>query len=56
MSGKDNKKRLECPNIEVNKEDCTCGSEKCPRRGFCCECIENHRSKGQLPACLRDLV
>lgn len=50
------KERAKCPNIEINSVDCTCKSKDCPRRGFCCACVENHRSKGGLPACLRDLV
>jgi hypothetical protein len=37
---------------EENAVDCTCGSKTCPRRGICCECIANHREKGQLPGCL----
>ena len=42
---------MECRTQE-NLAECTCASESCPRRGKCCECIANHRSKGQLPGCL----
>lgn len=42
---------MEC-HIEENLAECTCVSATCLRRGKCCECIANHRSKGQLPACL----
>lgn len=48
--------RVSCPNVDTNKEDCSCGSEDCPRRGTCCECMRHHKSRGQLPSCLRDLV
>jgi len=50
-----NKDREPCPNIEINEKGCTCGSKDCPRRGFCCACVENHRASGNLPACLRNL-
>ncbi|MGB9596811.1 MAG: DUF6485 family protein [Candidatus Poribacteria bacterium] len=48
-------KRTNCPNIEINKEKCSCSSKNCERHGFCCECIEYHRSRGGIPSCLRDL-
>ncbi|MFH0964051.1 MAG: DUF6485 family protein [Planctomycetota bacterium] len=35
---------------------CACTSKDCPNRGRCCECVAAHREKGELPACLRDLV
>jgi len=43
----------DCPNREKNAENCACTAEDCPRRGMCCECIANHRAKGDLPACVR---
>ncbi|MDR0869078.1 MAG: hypothetical protein LBP75_11520 [Planctomycetota bacterium] len=43
----------ECPNRERNEEKCNCPSKDCPRHGVCCECIAQHRSKGNLPMCLR---
>jgi hypothetical protein len=39
-----------------NLVECTCTSETCERRGICCECVANHRSKGQLPSCLKDIA
>lgn len=48
--------RADCPNIEINNEKCNCKAQDCPRHGFCCACIENHREKGNLPACVRHLV
>jgi len=35
-----------------NLENCSCTYEGCPRKGICCECIEHHRKKGELPGCL----
>ena len=35
---------------EGNLQNCNC-SYPCSRKGICCECIESHRKKGQLPAC-----
>ena len=46
------KPREDCPNLRVNKEDCSCGAADCERHGFCCACIEYHRSKGGKPSCL----
>ncbi|RJS76878.1 hypothetical protein CW712_00485 [Candidatus Bathyarchaeota archaeon] len=40
----------DCPNIEVNLKDCPC-TYPCSIKGKCCECIRNHRSHGELPAC-----
>ncbi len=36
---------------EKNLENCNCSYPGCPRKGICCECIEHHRKKSQLPAC-----
>ncbi len=43
----------ECPNREENKKNCTCDYEPCERKGMCCECVVYHKSKDQVPACLR---
>jgi len=40
----------EC-RIEKNKQVCNCTYEPCERKGTCCECLQYHKSKGQLPAC-----
>ena len=34
-----------------NRDRCNCTYEPCPRKGICCECLEYHRRKSQLPAC-----
>ena len=39
----------EC-SLEKNKQMCNC-TYPCSRKGICCECIEYHRSSGELPAC-----
>ncbi|MFO7841126.1 MAG: DUF6485 family protein [Fidelibacterota bacterium] len=36
--------------MEENLRSCNC-TYSCPRKGICCECIEHHRRKRQLPAC-----
>ncbi len=41
----------ECDEV-VRKEKCKCASEKCARRGFCCECLEHHWENGSFPACM----
>ena len=40
----------ECPNLEVNLEDCPC-TYSCASKGRCCECIRSHRKNNELPAC-----
>lgn len=44
---------IECPKYEENLVNCVCTSTDCPRKGRCCECVVNHRSNGNFPACLR---
>ncbi len=41
---------MECKK-EQNLKHCPCSYPDCPRKGICCECIKNHREKGELPAC-----
>jgi hypothetical protein len=43
---------MECRKAS-NLANCACKSQDCARRGTCCECVAYHRSKGNLPACLR---
>ncbi|GAG85674.1 unnamed protein product [marine sediment metagenome] len=43
------KKMIEC-NQETRKKACAY-SYDCERRGKCCECLEHHLSKNQLPGC-----
>ena len=46
------KAREDCPNLSVNKEDCSCKATDCDRYGFCCACIEYHRNNGGKPSCV----
>jgi len=41
---------MEC-NVERIKTKCACTYEPCGRKGKCCECVEYHRSHGELPGC-----
>jgi len=41
---------MEC-HLDANREQCTCHNTSCQRWGLCCECVANHRAKGQLPGC-----
>jgi hypothetical protein len=36
---------------EENLKNCKCTYPGCPRKGVCCECIEYHRKKEELPGC-----
>ena len=36
--------------MSCNKEKCPC-TYNCPRNGKCCECLANHRGRGEFPAC-----
>ena len=40
---------MECKK-EQNKVMCTC-TAACGKKGLCCECVEYHRSSGQIPGC-----
>ena len=37
-------------NVEKNIQNCNC-TYSCSRKGICCECIQYHRTMGELPAC-----
>ncbi len=50
VSGKETRKG--CPNVALNASRCPCEVGECPRRGICCECIEFHRTLGEVPACI----
>lgn len=41
---------MEC-KMAKNKQNCNCTYEPCSRKGMCCECLDYHRTQGQLPAC-----
>ncbi|MDR1893524.1 MAG: hypothetical protein LBQ61_02370 [Spirochaetales bacterium] len=36
--------------LEKNKSHCPC-SFGCGKAGICCECLDYHRSLGELPGC-----
>ncbi|MFP4521958.1 MAG: DUF6485 family protein [Fibrobacterota bacterium] len=40
---------MECKQ-EKNKSFCNC-SYPCDKHGLCCECIQYHKNRGELPAC-----
>lgn len=42
---------MECPRTEENLSFCNCTYEPCPRKGCCCECVQYHVTKKELPAC-----
>jgi hypothetical protein len=42
---------MECQNLEENLSICSCTYEPCSRKGMCCECIQYHVTKRELPAC-----
>ena len=42
---------MECENYQDNVENCNCTYSGCPRKGKCCECLQYHLEKNQLPAC-----
>jgi len=41
---------MNCPNQSKNLANCNCTYD-CSKKGKCCECIAEHRSRGELPAC-----
>ena len=34
-----------------NAKDCACTYLSCDRRGVCCDCLQYHLAKKQLPGC-----
>jgi hypothetical protein len=40
----------DCLNKERNLTKCNC-TASCERKGVCCECLQNHLAKRQLPGC-----
>lgn len=41
---------MEC-KLDENLKSCNCSYISCSRKGKCCECLRNHLSKKQVPAC-----
>lgn len=42
----------DCGNIEKNESFCNCTYSGCPRKGRCCECLQYHLARKELPACV----
>jgi hypothetical protein len=42
---------MKCKQDE-NLERCNCTWEGCPRKGKCCDCLQYHWQRRELPACL----
>jgi hypothetical protein len=42
---------MDCKNYKKNMAICNCTYDPCPRKGYCCECMNYHRKMGELPAC-----
>ena len=43
---------MECKK-EENKKNCI-STYDCSKKGICCECVEYHRTRGQIPGCFFD--
>ncbi|MDG6228540.1 MAG: DUF6485 family protein [Candidatus Thermoplasmatota archaeon] len=41
---------MQCRSEENKKNYCNC-TYLCDKKGVCCECIQYHRKRGELPAC-----
>jgi len=41
----------DCANKKRNLEFCGCTYTSCGNRGVCCDCIQSHIQKKQLPGC-----
>ncbi|WP_084154161.1 DUF6485 family protein [Maridesulfovibrio frigidus] len=40
-----------CSNKVNNAKNCPCTYTNCDKHGLCCDCVQYHRKKDQLPAC-----
>ena len=38
-----------CPRVK----ECPCPRMECPHRHRCCDCVINHKTRDDLPRCLR---
>jgi len=43
---------MECKK-ELNEKDCACEHASCPRHGVCCDCVKYHKTRKEIPCCLR---
>ena len=41
----------DCPNRASNLETCPCTYPGCSRKGTCCECLQYHLARHELPGC-----
>ena len=41
----------DCTNRASNQEGCPCTYPGCPRKGTCCECLQYHLARQELPGC-----
>lgn len=41
---------MECKQAK-NLNNCLCSAAECPRQGICCDCVQYHLLKRQLPGC-----
>ncbi|MEW6357820.1 MAG: hypothetical protein AB1696_15915 [Planctomycetota bacterium] len=42
-----------CDQYEQNLTRCVCKSDKCERKGTCCDCVRNHWGGEKAVACMR---
>ena len=42
-----------CANYEINIQMCQCTNTECGNWGICCQCVQAHRERDSLTACLR---
>jgi len=40
-----------CERKSINRQNCNCSYEPCAKKGTCCECLQYHLSRQELPAC-----
>jgi hypothetical protein len=42
---------VKCEKLEKNLDFCNCTYSGCPRMGNCCDCLQYHLARKELPAC-----
>lgn len=42
---------MDCQTKKKNLDFCNCSYPSCPRKGFCCQCLQYHLPSRQVPAC-----
>ncbi|MDZ7860336.1 MAG: DUF6485 family protein [Candidatus Krumholzibacteriota bacterium] len=43
---------MDCEKFDENLENCNCSYQGCPRKGNCCQCLQHHLKKRELPGCV----